>query len=48
MTRGNMEKWKITLFGHTSKRKNNTRINKEIKSSISRKRITVSLNMPQH
>jgi hypothetical protein len=43
MTRGNMEKWKITLFGHTCKRKNNTRINKEIRSSLSRKRITVSL-----
>jgi hypothetical protein len=38
-----MEKWKITLFGHTSKRRNNTRINKQISNSLSRKRITVSL-----
>jgi GNAT superfamily N-acetyltransferase len=41
--RGNMENWKITRYGHASKAKENTRINSEIKSSLSRKRITVSL-----
>jgi GNAT superfamily N-acetyltransferase len=41
--RGNIENWKITRFGHASKAKENTRINCEIKSSLSRKRITISL-----
>jgi GNAT superfamily N-acetyltransferase len=41
--RGNMENWKITRFGHASKGRGNTRINSEIRSSLSRKRITVSL-----
>jgi GNAT superfamily N-acetyltransferase len=41
--RGNMENWKITRFGHASKGRGNTRINNEIRSSLSRKRITVSL-----
>ena len=41
--RGNMKNWKITRFGHASKGRNDTRINSEIKSSLSRKRITVSL-----
>jgi GNAT superfamily N-acetyltransferase len=41
--RGNMANWKITRYGHASKGKENTRINNEIRSSLSRKRITVSL-----
>ena len=41
--RENMKNWKITRFGHTSKRRENTRINNEIRNSLSRKRITVSL-----
>jgi len=41
--RGNLSKWKITRFGHASKGRGDTRINKEIRSSLSRKRITVSL-----
>jgi GNAT superfamily N-acetyltransferase len=41
--RGKMENWKITRYGHASKGKENTRINKEIKNSLSRNRITVSL-----
>ncbi len=45
--RGNMNNWKITRFGHASKTKENTRINSEIKSSLSRKRITVSLQYIQ-
>jgi GNAT superfamily N-acetyltransferase len=41
--RGNMENWKITRYGHASKAKENTRINSEIRRSLSRERITVSL-----
>ena len=41
--RGNMENWKIARFGHASRGKGNTRINKEIRNSLSRKRITVSM-----
>jgi GNAT superfamily N-acetyltransferase len=43
ITKGNLSHWKITRFGHASKGKGNTRINNEIRSSLSRKRITVSL-----
>jgi hypothetical protein len=35
--------WKVARFGHASKGKGNTRINNEIKDSLSRKRITVSM-----
>jgi GNAT superfamily N-acetyltransferase len=41
--RGNMENWKITRFGHASKGQGNTRINNEIRCSLSRGRVTVSL-----
>jgi hypothetical protein len=41
--RGNMENWKITRFGHASRGKGDTRINDELQSSLSRRRITVSL-----
>ena len=41
--RGQLDNWKIARFGHASKGKGNTRINNEIRSSLSRKRITVSL-----
>jgi GNAT superfamily N-acetyltransferase len=41
--RGNMKNWKITRYGHASKGRGNTRINDELRSSLSRKRITVSL-----
>ena len=43
ITRGNMENWRIIRFGHASKGKENTRINNEIRASLSRKRITVSM-----
>ena len=47
--RGNMENWKITRFGHASKGRGDTRINNEIRSSLSRNRITVSLKyVPTH
>jgi GNAT superfamily N-acetyltransferase len=41
--RGNIENWKVTRFGHASKGKENSCINNEIRGSLSRKRITVSL-----
>jgi GNAT superfamily N-acetyltransferase len=41
--RGPLENWKITRFGHASKGRGNTRINNAIRSSLSRKRITVSM-----
>ena len=41
--RGGMDGWKVARFGHASKGRGNTRINDEIRSSLSRKRITVSL-----
>jgi len=44
--RGNLSNWKITRFGHASKGKENTKMNNEIRDSLSRKRITVSLRYP--
>jgi GNAT superfamily N-acetyltransferase len=41
--RGDLRGWKITRFGHASEGKGNTRINSELKSSLSRKRLSVSL-----
>jgi GNAT superfamily N-acetyltransferase len=41
--RGNIGNWKIARFGHVSRGRGNTRINNEIKDSLSRKRITVSM-----
>jgi GNAT superfamily N-acetyltransferase len=41
--RGNLKNWKITRFGHASRGKGDTRINNEIRSSLSRKRLTASL-----
>jgi GNAT superfamily N-acetyltransferase len=40
---GNLKNWKITRFGHASKGKSNTRINNEIRSSLSRNRVTISV-----
>ena len=45
--RGNLRNWKITRYGHASKGRGNTKINDEIRSSLSRKRITVSLQYIQ-
>ncbi len=46
--RGNMANWEIVRFGHASKGRGNTRINNEIRESLSRNRITVSLRyIPQ-
>jgi GNAT superfamily N-acetyltransferase len=41
--RGNLGNWKISRFGHASKGKENTQLNNEIRNSLSRKRITVSM-----
>jgi GNAT superfamily N-acetyltransferase len=41
--RGRMENWRITRVGHASKGQGNTRINNEIRGSLSRNRITVSM-----
>ena len=41
--RGNMQNWKVTRLGHASKVKGNTRINNALRGSLSRNRITVSL-----
>jgi GNAT superfamily N-acetyltransferase len=41
--RGSNQNWKIARFGHASRGKGDTRINNEIRSSLSRNRITVSL-----
>jgi GNAT superfamily N-acetyltransferase len=40
---GNIQDWKIKRLGHASRGRGDTRINDEIRSSLSRKRITVSL-----
>jgi hypothetical protein len=43
LIRGNLYDWKIARFGHASKGSGNTKINNEIRGSLSRKRITVSM-----
>ena len=43
ITRGSMENWRITRFGHASKGKENTRMNNDLRGSLSRKRLTVSM-----
>jgi GNAT superfamily N-acetyltransferase len=42
--RGEMKNWRITRYGHASTgNKGHTKINDEIRESLSRKRVTVSL-----
>jgi GNAT superfamily N-acetyltransferase len=41
--RGNMESWQITRFGHACRGKENTKMNNDIRDSLSRKRLTVSM-----
>jgi GNAT superfamily N-acetyltransferase len=43
LIRGDLKNWKIARFGHASRGRGNTRINNEIRNSLSRNRITVSL-----
>jgi GNAT superfamily N-acetyltransferase len=40
---GSLGNWKVIRFGHASMGKGNTRINNGIRDSLSRKRVTVSL-----
>ncbi|MCW4046655.1 MAG: GNAT family N-acetyltransferase [Candidatus Bathyarchaeota archaeon] len=40
---GSMKGWKIVRLGHASEGKGNTRMNNELRGSLSRNRITVSL-----
>jgi len=47
LIRGDLINWKINRYGHASKGQGNTRINNELLSSLSRKRITVSLQYIQ-
>jgi len=42
--RGNMENWRVTRFGHACRGKENTKMNNELRDSLSRKRITVSMH----
>jgi len=47
--RGNMKNWRITRFGHACRGKENTTMNNAIRSSLSRKRITISIRTaPNH
>jgi GNAT superfamily N-acetyltransferase len=41
--RGGMKGWKVVRFGHASRGRGNTKINNELRRSLSRNRITVSL-----
>jgi hypothetical protein len=43
LIKGNLDHWKIKRVGHGSHGREDTRINTEIRSSLSRQRITVSL-----
>lgn len=45
--KGDLQHWLIKRYGHASKGKNNTRINKELSNSLSRKRLTTSLQYKQ-
>jgi GNAT superfamily N-acetyltransferase len=43
LVHGNLKNWKIKRYGHASVGRGNTRINSELRCSLSRKRVTVSL-----
>ena len=45
--RGNMDKWRIMRNGHASKGKNNSKLNDGLRDSLSRKRLTVSMQYIQ-
>ncbi len=40
---GRLKNWKVTRFGHASRAQDNTRINCEIRRSLSRNRLTATL-----
>jgi GNAT superfamily N-acetyltransferase len=43
LVHSNLENWKMDRFGRASEGKGNTRINHELRNSVSRRRITVTL-----
>jgi GNAT superfamily N-acetyltransferase len=43
IVRGNMRSWHVRRVGHVKRSQENTRINSEIKSSVSAKRISITL-----
>lgn len=43
LVRGNLGNWVVKRFGHASRGRDDTRINNELKSSISADRISISL-----
>jgi hypothetical protein len=43
IVRGNMRSWHVKRVGHVKRGRENTRINSEIKSSVSAKRISITL-----
>ena len=43
LARGNMENWRITRFGHACRGKEDTKMNNDLSNSLSRKRLTVSM-----
>lgn len=47
ITQGTAQNWKVTRFGHASKGKSNTDINNGIRRSLSRNRLTVSMQYLQ-
>ncbi len=45
---GNMANWRVTRFGHACRGQGNTKMNNDIRDSLSRKRLTVSLQYGPH
>ncbi len=43
LIRGNLPNWKVARFGHASQGKGNTQLNNELHSSLSRNRLTASM-----
>jgi GNAT superfamily N-acetyltransferase len=41
--RGSMDKWRITRFGHACQGKEDTKMNSDIRDSLSRKRLTITM-----
>jgi hypothetical protein len=41
--RGDIKNWEVKRYGHANEGKSGSKINNEIRGSLSRKRITVSL-----
>jgi len=49
LVRGNLDHWRVKRVGHGSAGRNDSRINREIRSSNSKRRLSVSLQyIPKH